>query len=76
MTYSIHIPGARSLPLTIGHYLLSPEVIIASILFSWFPGYPSSRFMQAVYDAVNAVANPILMPIGAAYPCCGSGVSV
>ena len=37
--------------------------IIASILFSWFPGYPSSSFMQAVYDAVRAVANPILMPI-------------
>ena len=37
--------------------------IIASILFSWFPGYPSSPFMQAVYDAVRAVANPILMPI-------------
>ena len=26
--------------------------IIASILFSWFPGYPSSTFMQAIYDAV------------------------
>ncbi len=37
--------------------------IIASILFSWFPGYPSSSFMQAAYDAVRAVANPILMPI-------------
>jgi YggT family protein len=39
--------------------------IIASILFSWFPSYPSSSFMQAVYDAVRAVANPILMPIRA-----------
>jgi YggT family protein len=37
--------------------------IIASILFSWFPGYPSSGFMQAVYDAVKAVTNPILSPI-------------
>ena len=42
--------------------------IIASILFSWFPGYPSSGFMQAVYDAVRAVANPILMPIRARVP--------
>ena len=42
--------------------------IIASILFSWFPGYPSSSFMQAVYDAVRAVANPILMPIRARVP--------
>lgn len=42
--------------------------IIASILFSWFPSYPSSSFMQAVYDAVRAVANPILMPIRARVP--------
>ena len=42
--------------------------IIASILFSWFPVYPSSSFMQAVYDAVRAVANPILMPIRARVP--------
>ncbi len=42
--------------------------IIASILFSWFPGYPSSGFMQAVYDAVKAVTNPILWPIRSRIP--------
>ena len=42
--------------------------IIASILFSWFPGYPSSSLLQAVYDAVRAVANPILMPIRSRVP--------
>ena len=42
--------------------------ILASILFSWFPGYPSSGFMQSVYDAVSAVANPILMPIRSRVP--------
>jgi YggT family protein len=42
--------------------------IIASILFSWFPGYPSSRFMQAIYDAVKAVTNPILWPIRSRVP--------
>ena len=42
--------------------------IIASILFSWFPSYPSSSFMQAVYDAVRAVTNPILMPIRSRVP--------
>jgi YggT family protein len=42
--------------------------IIASILFSWFPGYPSSSFLQAIYDAVRAVANPILMPIRSRVP--------
>ena len=42
--------------------------IIASILFSWFPGYPSSTFMQAIYDAVKAVTNPILWPIRSRVP--------
>jgi YggT family protein len=42
--------------------------IIASILFSWFPGYPSSSFMQAVFDAVKAVTNPILWPIRSRVP--------
>ncbi|MGF1471876.1 MAG: YggT family protein [Rubrobacteraceae bacterium] len=45
-----------------GYYIMV-GFIIASILFSWFPGYPSSSFMQAIYDAVRAVVNPILMPI-------------
>ena len=42
--------------------------IIASILFSWFPGYPSNSFMQAIYDAVKAVTNPILWPIRSRVP--------
>ncbi len=42
--------------------------IIASILFSWFPTYPSSGFLQAVYNAVRAVADPILMPIRSRMP--------
>jgi len=42
--------------------------IIASILFSWFPGYPSSTFIQAIYDAVKAVTNPILWPIRSRVP--------
>lgn len=42
--------------------------IIASILFSWFPSYPSSGVMQAIYNAVRAVADPILMPIRSRVP--------
>lgn len=42
--------------------------IIAWILFSWFPGYPSNRFMQGVYDAVSNVVNPIMMPIRSRIP--------
>jgi YggT family protein len=49
-------------------YYILLGFIIASILFSWFPGYPSSSFMQAVYDAVKAVTNPILWPIRSRVP--------
>ena len=52
---------------TYGYYVLL-GFIIASILFSWFPGYPSSSFMQAIYNAVRAVADPILGPIRSNIP--------
>ena len=42
--------------------------IVASILFSWFPSYPSSGIMQAIYNAVRAVTDPILMPIRSRVP--------
>jgi YggT family protein len=42
--------------------------IFAWILFSWFPGYPSSRFFQVIYDAVSAVVNPIMMPLRSRLP--------
>lgn len=42
--------------------------IIAWILFSWFPGYPSNRFFQVIYDAVGAVVNPIMMPLRSRLP--------
>jgi YggT family protein len=42
--------------------------IIAWILFSWFPGYPSNRFFQVIYDAVGAVVNPIMLPIRSRIP--------
>lgn len=42
--------------------------IIANILFSWFPGYPSNRLLQGVYDIVGNVARPILMPIRSRMP--------
>ena len=42
--------------------------IFAWILFSWFPGYPSTRFFQVAYDAVRAVVDPIMMPIRSRIP--------
>lgn len=52
---------------TYAYYILF-GFIIASILFSWFPGYPANRFLQVVYDAARAVADPILMPIRSRIP--------
>jgi YggT family protein len=52
---------------TYGYYILL-GFIIASILFSWFPGYPGNRLLQVIYDAVRAVADPILMPIRSRIP--------
>lgn len=42
--------------------------IIAWILFGWFPGYPSTRVFQVIYDAVGNVVNPIMMPIRSRIP--------
>lgn len=49
-------------------YYILFGAIIASILFSWFPSYPSSGFMQAIYDAVRAISGPILWPIRSRIP--------
>jgi YggT family protein len=42
--------------------------IIAWILISWFPRYPSTRFFQVIYDAVRAVVDPIMMPLRSRLP--------
>ncbi len=42
--------------------------VIAWILISWLPGYPSSRFFQVIYDAVRAVVDPIMLPIRSRIP--------
>jgi YggT family protein len=42
--------------------------VIAWILISWLPGYPSTRFFQVLYDAVRAVVDPIMMPIRSRIP--------
>lgn len=65
--FGFSVAGLLGGAVTYTYYILF-AFIIASILFSWFPGYPSSSFMQAIYDAVKAVANPILMPIRSRVP--------
>ena len=42
--------------------------ILAWILISWFPSYPSTRFFQVAYDAVRAVVDPIMMPLRSRLP--------
>lgn len=65
--FGFSVAGLLGGAVTYTYYILF-GFIIASILFSWFPGYPSSSFMQAIYDAVRAVTNPILWPIRSRVP--------
>jgi YggT family protein len=65
--FGYSVAGLLSGVVNYAYYILF-GFIIASILFSWFPGYPSSSFLQAIYNAVRAVADPILMPIRSRMP--------
>jgi YggT family protein len=65
--FAYSIAGLLSAVVTYIYWILF-GAIIASILFSWFPSYPSSRFFQAIYDAVRSVTNPILWPIRSRMP--------
>jgi YggT family protein len=65
--FSYSIAGLLAGVVNYAFYILF-GFIIASILFSWFPSYPSSGFFQAIYDAVRAVTNPILWPIRSRIP--------
>jgi YggT family protein len=65
--FAYSIAGLLSGVVTYTFYILL-GCIIASILFSWFPSYPSNGFFQAIYDAVRAVTNPILWPIRSRIP--------
>ena len=49
-------------------YYILLGFILAWILIGWFPGYPSTRFFQAIYDAVGAVVNPIMAPLSSRIP--------
>ena len=66
-TFAYSITNLLSAVVNYTYYILF-GFIIASILFSWFPSYPSSGFFQAIYDAVRAVTNPILWPIRSRIP--------
>jgi YggT family protein len=65
--FAYSVAGLLSAVVNYAYYILF-GFIIASILFSWFPSYPSSAFFQAIYDAVRAVTNPILWPIRSRIP--------
>lgn len=47
--------------------------IIAWILISWFPRYPSSHFFQVIYDVVRAVVDPIMAPLRSRLPALNLG---
>ena len=44
-------------------YYILLVLIIAWILISWFPNYPSNALLQRIYDLVGNVVDPIMRPI-------------
>ena len=50
-----------------GYYILL-AFIIAWVLIGWFPNYPSNGFLQAIYDVVGRVVDPIMRPIRSVLP--------
>lgn len=43
-------------------------LVLAWILISWFPTYPSNPVLQRVYDIVDRAAGPIMRPIRRGVP--------
>jgi YggT family protein len=44
-------------------YYVLLAFVVAWVLIGWFPTYPSSSFLQALYDVVGRVVDPIMRPI-------------
>lgn len=44
-------------------YYVLLAFVVACVLISWFPTYPSSSFLQALYDVVGWVVDPMMRPI-------------
>jgi YggT family protein len=49
-------------------YYILLGLILAWILIGWFPRYPSNPALQAVYDAVKRIVDPIMLPIRSRIP--------
>ncbi|MGF1472691.1 MAG: YggT family protein [Rubrobacteraceae bacterium] len=66
-TLGFGLGGILAAVVNYGYYILL-AFIIAWVLIGWFPAYPSSGFLQALYDLVGRVVNPILRPIRSVLP--------
>lgn len=49
-------------------YYILLVFILAWVLIGWFPSYPSNGFLQAIYDLVSRVVDPIMRPIRSVLP--------
>lgn len=49
-------------------YYILLVFILAWVLIGWFPSYPSSGFLQGIYDLVGRVVDPIMRPIRSVLP--------
>jgi YggT family protein len=49
-------------------YYILLAFILAWVLIGWFPTYPSNGSLQALYDVVGRVVDPIMRPIRSVLP--------
>ena len=66
-TFSFSLSALLAAVVNYAYYVLL-ACVIAWVLISWFPTYPSSSFLQALYDVVGRVVDPIMRPIRSVLP--------
>jgi YggT family protein len=49
-------------------YYILLVFILSWVLIGWFPSYPSSGFLQGIYDLVGRAVDPIMRPIRSVLP--------
>jgi YggT family protein len=66
-TFGFSLSALLAAVVNYAYYVLL-AFVVAWVLISWFPTYPSSSFLQALYDVVGWVVDPIMRPIRSVLP--------
>ena len=66
-TFGFSLSALLAAVVNYAYYVLL-AFVVAWVLIGWFPTYPSSSFLQALYDVVGRVVDPIMRPIRSVLP--------